>query len=98
MTKPLTRSGTPHATVSVLCPLIESMMYDLIISAKGIKLHRRSYATNKDMTLRETVRKKNMTAYTDSDTAKFFSSRNLATLRSMQGAKLLLVRIRLPYL
>ena len=58
MTKPLTRSGTPHATVSVLCPLIESMMYDLIISAKGIKLHRRSYATNKDMTLRETVRKK----------------------------------------
>ena len=49
MTKPLTRSGTPHATVSVLCPLIESMMYDLIISAKGIKLHRRSYATNKDM-------------------------------------------------
>ena len=49
--------------------------------------------------LRETVRKKNMTAYyTDSDAAKFFSSRNLATLRSTQGAKLLLARIRLPYL
>ena len=49
--------------------------------------------------LRETVRKKNMTAYyTDSDAGKFFSSRNLATLRSTQGAKLLLARIRLPYL